>query len=40
LVYPDAGHAFANEERPTNYHQPSADAAWERALAFLHATLG
>jgi carboxymethylenebutenolidase len=40
VVYADAGHAFANEERPTNFHKPSADAAWERALAFLQAQLG
>ena len=37
-LYP-AGHAFFNDRRET-YHAPSAELAWERTLAFLHAQLG
>ena len=34
-TYP-AGHAFANEDRPS-FHEPSAKLAWERTLKFLQA---
>ena len=35
----DAQHAFMNEARPDVYHKPSADAAWQRTLAFLKKTI-
>lgn len=34
-VYPEAGHAFANEERET-YHKESAEDAWKKTIAFLN----
>jgi carboxymethylenebutenolidase len=34
LVYPEAGHAFSNADRP-NYHPESAELAWQRTLEFL-----
>ena len=38
-VYPGAGHAFANQDRP-EVHNPEADAlSWQRTLEFLHQTL-
>lgn len=39
VVYPEAGHAFANADRPGNYHHDSAEAAWAETLAFLGAHL-
>ena len=37
-VYPGAGHAFANQERPS--HRPeAAQDAWEKTLAFFARTL-
>jgi carboxymethylenebutenolidase len=38
--YPDAGHAFFNEDRPEAYHQESAGLLWDRTLAFFRQTLG
>lgn len=35
-IYPDAGHAFFADYRPS-YHQPSAEDGWKRALDFLKA---
>ncbi len=35
----DAGHAFFNDTRPEAFHQPSAELAWRRTLAFLRAHL-
>lgn len=35
----DAQHAFMNEARSDVYHKPSADAAWQRTLAFLTKTI-
>lgn len=35
-----AGHAFSNWDAPSMYHQPAADEAWGRTLAFLHGHLG
>ena len=35
-VYPDAGHAFFADYRPS-YHQASAEDGWKRALDFLKA---
>ena len=40
VVYPDAGHAFLNQERPQNHHAPSAALGWEKILAFLGSKLG
>lgn len=37
-LYPNAGHAFASADR-TSYNKEAAKNAWERALAFFHATL-
>jgi carboxymethylenebutenolidase len=37
--YPDAGHGFNCNDRPDAYHQPSADDAWARTLAFFAAHL-
>ncbi|MFZ4514996.1 MAG: dienelactone hydrolase family protein [Acidimicrobiia bacterium] len=38
-LYPDAGHAFANEMRPDVYHAQHATTAMERAETFLRETL-
>jgi carboxymethylenebutenolidase len=37
--YPDAGHAFFNEDRPEAYHPESADLLWDRSVAFFRNTL-
>lgn len=37
-VYPEAGHAFFNDERP-NYEAEAARDAWPRTLRFLRAAL-
>ena len=34
VVYPGAGHAFANESRPEAYREAAASDGWRRALAF------
>jgi carboxymethylenebutenolidase len=34
-----AGHAFSNWDAPSMYHEPSADEAWARTLAFLDGHL-
>lgn len=39
LVYPGAGHAFFNEDRPEVHHPESADKLWERSVAFFQRTL-
>ena len=39
-LYPGAGHAFFNEDRPEAYHEESAELLWERAVAFFGETLG
>ena len=39
VVYPGAGHAFANDSRPDAYRPDAAADAWQRALAFLHRQL-
>jgi carboxymethylenebutenolidase len=36
----DAGHAFANEQRPEVYSPENAELAWKRTLEFLRAKLG
>jgi carboxymethylenebutenolidase len=38
-VYPDTGHAFFNDRRPS-YQPESARDAWGRTLAFFAETLG
>ena len=35
FIYKGAGHAFFNDTREDRYHQPSAELAFKRALAFL-----
>lgn len=35
VVYPDAGHAFANDTRPDAYRPEAAAASWQRMVAFL-----
>ena len=39
VVFPGAGHAFANESRADMYRADVAEDAWSRALAFLHRHL-
>lgn len=39
VVYPGAGHAFFNNDRPEVFHQVSANDAWRRALAHFGAHL-
>jgi len=38
-VYPDAGHAFFNEDRPEAYHPESAGLLWDRTVEFFRQTL-
>ncbi len=38
-VYPGAGHAFFNEDRPEVHRPESADKLWERSVAFFKRTL-
>src|SRR5450432_1311972 len=33
--YAEAGHAFHNDTRPERYHEPSAGAAWQKAIDWL-----
>ncbi len=37
--YPDAGHAFFNEDRPEAHHPESAGLLWERSIAFFREHL-
>jgi carboxymethylenebutenolidase len=39
-IYPDAGHAFFNEDRPEAYHEASAGLLWDRTVAFFREALG
>jgi carboxymethylenebutenolidase len=39
-IYPGAGHAFFNEDRPEAYHRESAEQLWDRTVAFFRQTLG
>ena len=34
-IYPGAGHAFFNDERPEVYNKSAAEDAWNRSLDFL-----
>jgi len=38
FIYPNSGHAFANEDNPA-YVEESANLAWERTLTFLNEEL-
>jgi carboxymethylenebutenolidase len=38
-VYPNAGHAFFNEDRPEVYHRESAELLWDRTVSFLRQKL-
>jgi len=38
--YPQAGHAFHCDARPSNYHEPSARDAWSKALDWLGRYIG
>ena len=40
VVYPGAGHAFANESRPEAYREAAAADGWRRALEFFAKHLG
>jgi carboxymethylenebutenolidase len=35
-VYPNAGHAFFNEQNPATYVQDDAEDAWKKIIAFLN----
>jgi carboxymethylenebutenolidase len=35
FIYPNAGHAFANEDNEDAYNEEAANLAWERTLEFL-----
>lgn len=39
VVYPGAGHAFFNDDRPQVFRKDAADDAWKRTLAFLRSHL-
>jgi carboxymethylenebutenolidase len=39
-IYPDAGHGFFNDTRPTAYNAEAAADAWQRVLKFFHERLG
>jgi carboxymethylenebutenolidase len=38
--YPDAGHAFFNEDRPEAHDEEAANLLWDRSIAFFRDTLG
>jgi len=40
VVYPGAGHAFANDTRPEAYRPEAARDAWARMVAFFRESLG
>lgn len=35
FIYPNAGHAFANEDREDAYNEEAAELAWQRTMDFL-----
>ncbi len=39
-LYPGAGHAFFNEDRPEVHHPEAAERLWERSVDFFRRTLG
>lgn len=40
FIYPNAGHAFANEDNEEAYNEEAAKTAWTRTLEFLKRELG
>lgn len=40
FIYPNAGHAFANEDREDAYNEEAAKLAWQRTMDFLERQLG
>ena len=39
FVYPDASHAFFNEDRPEVFDAVASELLWERATTFLSTAL-
>lgn len=39
VIYPNAGHAFMNDQRPSAYNPQAAEAAWRRILDHFSETL-
>ena len=39
-VYPEAGHAFTNDERPTNYNEAATKASWAKTVSWLKEVSG
>ena len=39
FLYPGAGHAFFNEDRPEAHHPESAELLWDRTVGFFRKTL-
>lgn len=39
-IYPNAGHAFANEDNVEAYNEEASELAWTRTMAFLEEHLG
>ncbi len=39
FIYPNAGHAFANEDNEEAYNEEAAEEAWERTMEFLREHL-
>ncbi len=39
FLYPGAGHAFFNEDRPEAHHRESAELLWDRTVGFFRTTL-
>jgi carboxymethylenebutenolidase len=37
VVYPDVGHAFNSDFRPSAYNKEAAEDGWKRMLAFFKA---
>lgn len=35
FIYPNAGHAFANDDNEDAYNEPAAELAWDRTMDFL-----
>ncbi len=39
-IYPEAGHAFFNDERPEVFDRAAAEDSWKRTVAFFRSNLG
>ncbi len=39
IIYPNAGHAFMNDQRPSAYNPQAAEAAWRRIVDHFNETL-